>query len=689
MATEKQILAYEVTLEAAKAEGSVGGFKKALRDANNELQYMAAQFGEASVEAAIAAKKVAGLKDAIGDAKALADTFSPDKKFVALGGALQGVVAGFSAVQGAMGLFGAEGKDVEKMMLKVQSAMALQQGISGMFEAADSFKMLGASAMKYSIVQKIVTIGQKIFNAVMSANPIGLLITAIAALIAAGTALFMFFSKSSAAAKENEKAVKANAKALDEQIKSRELATKNLSISIAQELAMAKATGKSTASIRALELQLIQKSLADSVASRNAALHTIELEKQSLSALKARGANEDLVKQQLETTNKAVAEYNKLNIGVQTALDERKKTINRHEVEVAQEKTNTNIKSNDKAKELAEKQAAKLIEIENNRVVQQNHSDELVTQNRLLNIKDEFTKSQMELANKTQAEIDTEAESLNKKLISKKQYDANVKLINENAQIEQAKLITDRDEKEKTESDKKLKEASENAIEQDRHTSELITQNRTASIEDEFTRSQIDLANKTQIQIDAENDLYNKKLISKEQYEQNVKLINDNADIEQEKLEKTKQDRDNILAREKIQLASDTLSIIGDVLGKETAAGKALAIASALINTYLGITAALKLGPVAAIAGVVSASAIGFKAVKNIMATKVPGGGGASAPAMGNMSAPIMPQAQTTTLSTQSINQIGVASSRAFVLETDVTNNQERIQRLNRAARIN
>jgi hypothetical protein len=39
--------------------------------------------------------------------------------------------------------------------------------------------------------------------------------------------------------------------------------------------------------------------------------------------------------------------------------------------------------------------------------------------------------------------------------------------------------------------------------------------------------------------------------------------------------------------------------------------------------------------------------------------------------------------------SIQSINQIGVASSRAYVLESDVSSNQERSQRLNRAARIN
>jgi hypothetical protein len=48
-----------------------------------------------------------------------------------------------------------------------------------------------------------------------------------------------------------------------------------------------------------------------------------------------------------------------------------------------------------------------------------------------------------------------------------------------------------------------------------------------------------------------------------------------------------------------------------------------------------------------------------------------------------------MPQAATTTLNQGQINQIGNTAARAFVLETDVSGNQERVRRLNRAARIN
>lgn len=46
-----------------------------------------------------------------------------------LGGALGGITSGFSIAQGVMGSFGAESALVEESLLKVQAAMAVQQGI--------------------------------------------------------------------------------------------------------------------------------------------------------------------------------------------------------------------------------------------------------------------------------------------------------------------------------------------------------------------------------------------------------------------------------------------------------------------------------------------------------------------------------------------------------------------------------
>jgi hypothetical protein len=67
-----------------------------------------------------------------------------------LGGALGGATAGFQLVQGAMGAFGAESAEVEEALLKVQSAMAIADGVRGFREAIPSIKAFG-SAMKAAI----------------------------------------------------------------------------------------------------------------------------------------------------------------------------------------------------------------------------------------------------------------------------------------------------------------------------------------------------------------------------------------------------------------------------------------------------------------------------------------------------------------------------------------------------------
>ena len=117
MATTTEV-GVKITVDGSEATKSVGSIKSQLKDATAELLAMREKFGDTSKEAVEAAKKVAKLKDAIGDAKAMADAFNPDAKFKAFGQALQGVAGGFSAVQGAMGLIGSESEDVEKMLLK-------------------------------------------------------------------------------------------------------------------------------------------------------------------------------------------------------------------------------------------------------------------------------------------------------------------------------------------------------------------------------------------------------------------------------------------------------------------------------------------------------------------------------------------------------------------------------------------
>ena len=158
------------------------------------------------------------------------------------------------------------------------------------------------------------------------------------------------------------------------------------------------------------------------------------------------------------------------------------------------------------------------------------------------------------------------------------------------------------------------------------------------------------------------------------------------------------------LENEKIKalyLTGEALNAVGDIVGKQTAAGKALGTATALINTFLGITEIWRnkttipepFGTIQKIAATTVAAASGFAAVRGIMRTSVPGGGGGggSVPSMTTAS-PISPVQMGTQLNNASIQGIGNAAAggvnRAYVLEADINNSNERQVRLQRAARL-
>ena len=169
---EKKIIELEV-------KNNLGSLKSQLREAQAEVAKLSEQFGATSREAANAAKRAAELKDQIEDAKALTDAFNPDAKFKALSSSLGGVASGFAAYQGALGLIGVESKEVEAQLLKVQSAMALAEGLQSLGGLKDSMIALG-SVIKNQVVTAFATL-----KGAMMATGIGLVIAAI------GTAIYL------------------------------------------------------------------------------------------------------------------------------------------------------------------------------------------------------------------------------------------------------------------------------------------------------------------------------------------------------------------------------------------------------------------------------------------------------------------------------------------------------------------
>jgi hypothetical protein len=148
--------------------------KAQYKEAVAELQKVSAQYGETSEQAIKAAKAAAELKDQIGFSKDLVEAFNPDAKFKAVEGAVNGVLNGFQAFTGGMALLGVESEKVQEALLKVQSVMALTQGINGLMEARDSFKQLGTVAAN---ALKGIKTG-------IAATGIGLLLVAVGTLVA-------------------------------------------------------------------------------------------------------------------------------------------------------------------------------------------------------------------------------------------------------------------------------------------------------------------------------------------------------------------------------------------------------------------------------------------------------------------------------------------------------------------------
>ena len=146
---------------------------------------------------------------------------------------------------------------------------------------------------------------------------------------------------------------------------------------------------------------------------------------------------------------------------------------------------------------------------------------------------------------------------------------------------------------------------------------------------------------------------------------------------------------------EKLKIISKGFSDLSSILGEESAAGKAAAIAGATIDTFQSATSSYNslsvipvIGPALGAAAAGAAIASGLATVKKIASTKVPGGGGGGG---GSVSAPSVPSAPTAPSLPPSFNIVGASETsqlagaigdqtqqpvQAYVVANDVTSAQ-------------
>ena len=155
----------------------------------------------------------------------------------------------------------------------------------------------------------------------------------------------------------------------------------------------------------------------------------------------------------------------------------------------------------------------------------------------------------------------------------------------------------------------------------------------------------------------------------------------------------------------KLSVLSNGLQLIGNLAGQGTKVAKAAALADIAIGTGVGFVNALDIaqksakgtGPAAAFAFPIFyatqiAAVLGAASrAKSVFSSGNTISSSISAPSMSS-SAPTMPQqlprATTTSLSQETINDIGNQAVRAYVVESDVTSSQERITAIRQRARF-
>jgi len=651
----------------AQTDKSTASLKTQIREATAELVKAQQEFGDYSQAALDAAKKVATLKDQIQEAKETSQLFDPGAKFQAATGA---IAAGANAVQGyqaALGLLGVEGEAAQETLLKVQSAMALSQSLSGIADSAKDFKRLAAVAQQYTIVQKAITAGQWLWNAAQAANPIGAIVAAVVALIAAGVALTKYFMDNAEAAKQNSAAVEKNRVALENQNKTLESNSEAFDKKQKQELAMAKASGMSAEAIRKLELKLIDEKIAYEKSQRAIAMNTYEKEQNALASLRAAGADEDAIKKQTENRNEAVKQYNKQNQDVKKALDEKKDIENRHLVEIKTAETQS---TKDRAKARKDAQDKARQELKDQ---QKKDLDEIKKiQDEAIKANDDsvLTEREKEL---NDLKIKNDAKLALLKKYGKDTTELEIQMMNEKNDIElkydeqERNRKKEKEEKDKKEADEKKAKDQEKLIED-------------LELKKEFDN--LSFEEQRALLTERENILTNDKTLTEAQRTELEKQFADaRKTIAQKEAE----------AKEKnLQAISNLLGNAANVLGESTAAGKAAAVAQATISTYQSAVQSYNslsgipiVGPALGVAAAGVAVASGIMNVKKILSVKTPkggGGGGGSVPSGGGGGAPTAPSFNV--VGNAGVNQIQQTLGgeqkpiQAYVVSNNVTTAQ-------------
>jgi chemotaxis protein histidine kinase CheA len=665
----KKVVALEVTAQTGQVEQSVGNIRKELKGAKSELIAAQASFGTYSKEALAAAKRVAELKDQIADANETAALFDPGNKFAAFSNALSAVAGGFAAVQGAQALLGSESEDLAKTLAKVQGALALSQGLSQIKDMGKNFGEVSA-VIKGPVIKAFTTLRGAIIATGIGALAIGI------------TLLIANFDK-----------VK---DAVMKLIPGLSTFTKTIGNIIT---AVTDFVGITSEAERGL----------DKLRSANERFQ--EDSENRIRVLQAMGGKEREIYQ--ERVQQTEGELNVLRNALKVKgklSDEELKRFRELKTQMQVLQIDENKRNDENQKKEKDKKDAEAKAQNDKATADANAARQKANEDKKR--RDEDAKQRKTAEQKLAEDLRRERMTEQQRELDdvKRQYEERLKQANGNRDLERQAFESAEDQRSKIRlkyqqfNEEKLKEHIDAMLAEEERERQEKKEKETQDLENKKNKLLTE-ANDEQLSFDErlakiqEREALANQIVFKSE-EERTAFNKANADARVKIAEDEAQAK-----QEQLMRGAALLSNISQLVGKETVAGKATAIAAATIDTYAAAWGAFKnaqknpisiLGPAYPYIQAGLAVAGGIANIRRIASVKVPNssGGGASVPSGAAISAapraPIAPQAQTTQLDQSSINAVGnAAAGRAFVLNTDIQNNQERIARLNRAARIN
>jgi len=233
-------ITFDVEVDSGNSVKTLGSLKDELEAINAELE-----------QVEVGSKEFISLSDRArntsSEIKTLEKTFEglePQQKTEAFVKGFEGIAGAVAVTAGSLQLFGVESERVGQLEEKVQGAIAIAIGArsvaEGALQARIAARIIAEKAAAVST--KVLTVAQRVYNAVLAANPIFLLVTVIAAVTTGIYAL-------SKALKSNTEDVEDNTDAL---LAQNEAYAKGQEFS----LRLAKARGESAIEIKKRELEL-------------------------------------------------------------------------------------------------------------------------------------------------------------------------------------------------------------------------------------------------------------------------------------------------------------------------------------------------------------------------------------------------------------------------------------------------